>query len=118
EGDPTKSNAPAPKKDDSMEVYQSPSHARNLCLVWLDGKRMFFNYAYLVSGEYSETGEKNIILLYFASYIVQLKGYGLETLFMEMLDHYPKIITMMDERYVVDSTDSVVTDMLVEKKNE
>lgn len=119
EGDPTKSNTPAPsKKDESMEVYQTPSHARNLCLVWLDGKRMFFNYSYLVSGEYSANGEKNIILLHFSSYMVQLQGYGLESVFISILDHAPKIITMIDERYVVDGIDSVVTDMLVEKKND
>ncbi|MEA5260313.1 hypothetical protein VB264_21115 [Arcicella aquatica] len=119
EGDPTKSNTPAPsKKDESMEVYQTASHARNLCLVWLDGKRMFFNYAYLVSGEYSANSEKNIILLHFSSYSVQLQGYGLESVFMSILDHSPKIITMIDERYVVDSPDSVVIDIHVEKKNE
>ncbi|MBB6001457.1 hypothetical protein [Arcicella rosea] len=117
EGDPTKTNAPAPsKKDESMEVYQTPSHARNLCLVWLDSKRMFFNYAYLISGEYSANGEKNVILLHFASYTVQLQGYGLESIFMSILDHSPKIITMTDERYVVDGIESVVIDMLVEKK--
>lgn len=118
-GDPTKSNTPAPsKKDESMEVYQTPSHARNLCLVWLDGKRMFFNYAYLVSGEYSANGEKNVILLHFASYMVQLHGYGLEALFMSILDHSPKIITMMEERYMLDNSEMVVTGISVEKKNE
>lgn len=118
EGDPTKPNTPAPRKDETMEVYQTPSHARNLCLVWLDGKRMFFNYAYLVSGEFSVNGEKNIILLHFSSYTVQLQGYGLEALFMSILDHSPKIIMMIDERYVVDNVGSVVTDMLIERKNE
>lgn len=117
EGDPTKPNTPAPsKKDESMEVYQTPSHARNLCLVWLDGKRMFFNYAYLVSGEYSANGEKNMIILHFSSYTVQLQGYGLESIFMSILEHNPKVITMTDERYVVDGIESVVIDMLVEKK--
>ncbi len=119
EGDPTKPNTPAPsKKDESMEVYQTPSHARNLCLVWLDGKRMFFNYAYLIAGEYSATGEKNAILLHFSSYTVQLQGYGLESVFMSILEHSPKIITMIDERYAVDGIESVVIDMLVERKND
>lgn len=119
EGDPTKPNTPAPsKKDESMEVYQTPSHARNLCLVWLNGKRMFFNYAYLVSGEYSANGEKNIILLHFSSYTIQLLGYGLESVFMSILEHSPKVITMTDERYVVDGIESVVTDIFVEKKSE
>lgn len=118
EGDPTKKQPPAPKKDELMEVYETPSHARNLCLVWLDGKRMFFNYAYLVAGEFSVNGEKNVILLHFSSYMVQLQGYGLEALFMEMLDHIPKVISMMDKRYMMDSAETVVTDMLIEKKGE
>ena len=119
EGDPTKSNTPAPsKKDESMEVYQTPSHARNLCLVWLDGKRMFFNYSYLISGEYSANGEKNIILLHFASYTVQLQGYGLEPIFMSILDHSPKIITMIDERYMQDNSEATVMNILVERKVE
>ena len=118
EGDPTKQQSPAQKKDELMEVYETPNHARNLCLVWLDGKRMFFNYAYLVAGEFSANGEKNVILLHFASYMVQLEGYGLEDIFMEMLDHSPKVIAMMDERYVLDNADAVVINIFVEKKGE
>lgn len=116
EGDPTKPNTPAPsKKDELMEVYQTPSHARNLCLVWLDGRRMFFNYAYLVSGEYSPNSEKNVILLHFASYMVQLQGYCLEDLFMEILEHSPKMIMQVDERYIFDNSQQnlIVINMIV-----
>ncbi len=46
---------------DETENYATPSQVRNLCFVQPDGKRLFLNYAYLVSGEYSP--ETNTIVL-------------------------------------------------------
>ncbi len=116
EGDPAKTEETAQPSPDSG-LYHAPGHARNLCLVWPDGKRFFLNYAYLIAGELNLDGEKNVILLHFSSHTVTLSGYGLETLFRELLDHLPKIIFAIDERYVTrdvsDAKVSVVIDIQV-----
>lgn len=75
----------------------------NLCLVWPDGKRFFLNYSYLVAGELNLDGEKNVIILYFSSHVIKLLGYGLEALFGELMDHLPRIIFSIDERYATEN---------------
>lgn len=83
--------------DDTMHPF---GHARNLCLIWPDGRRSFFNYTYLISAHFDASNEMNHIHLAFSSQNVILKGYALEALFMELLDHLPRIITAIDSRYI------------------
>ncbi len=99
EGDPSKTEEPLPH-DPGSGLFHAPGHARNLCLVWPDGKRFFLNYAYLIAGELNLGGEKNEIKLRFSSHTVTLSGYGLESLFMALTDHFPRVIFAVDERYV------------------
>jgi hypothetical protein len=111
EGDPAKTEETAQPNTDSG-LYHAPGHARNLCLVWPDGKRFFLNYAYLIAGELNLDGEKNVILLHFSSHTVTLAGYGLGALFRELLDHLPRIIFAVDERYIM-ADDSGIKEMAV-----
>ena len=114
ENDPT-SSAPETGTND---FYSSPGYTRNVCLIWPDGKRAFLNYAYLMAGEFEPNGEKNIIKLSFSSNHVTLKGYSLETLFMALLDHLPRLITATDARYVLgeSQSNSVVVEILIESQ--
>jgi hypothetical protein len=97
------------------QIYRGAGHARSLCLVWPDNARMFFNYAYLVSGSFSNSDEKNIITLQFSGHTVKLIGFGLETLFMQLLEHIPRIIIAIDERYVItEPLETFITDIHVE----
>lgn len=104
--DQMRENSPAKTEAEQEPVLSGPDdtmhplgHARNLCLVWPDGKRAFFNYAYLISAHFDPGSDMNLITLGFSSQAVTLKGYGLELLFMELLDHLPRIITAFDPRY-------------------
>ncbi|TKT93308.1 hypothetical protein [Dyadobacter frigoris] len=119
EGDPGKTNAPSSVTHHN-ELYDVSGHARSLCLVWPDNTRMFFNYAYLISGAFSDTDEKNVITLNFSGHSIQIKGFGLESIFMALLEHVPRIIVATDERYVTDDTnqEAVITEMFVEKRDE
>lgn len=103
----------------ASEQYFNSGHTRNVCLVWPDGRRAFLNYAYLVVGEFEPNDEKNVIKLGFSSHNVTLQGYSLETLFMALLDHLPRIITAIDPRYVLDEDKqkSVVIEISLEKSN-
>lgn len=113
EGNPSKA-----EEEGADENLLSPSApARSLCLVWPNGRRFFLNYAYLMAGELKIVGEKNEILLYFSSHTVILRGYGLKTLFSELLEQLTRQIRAVDERYVTaeDATGSTVIDMDVQK---
>jgi hypothetical protein len=79
------------------EFYPEESHTRNVCFVWLDGKRIFMNYSYLVSGEYSP--ETNTITLSFTTHAFILKGVNLESLFYDIMHQLSKQITCVDARY-------------------
>lgn len=115
ENDPT---GTSPETGAGMnELYASPGHTRNVCLVWPDGRRTFLNYAYLVAGEFQPNSEQNLIRLSFSSHSVVLHGYGLEALFMALLDHLPRIIVATDPRYMLDEdkTKAVIVEITIEK---
>lgn len=92
-------NTDASKPDDTQEIenYSTTGHVRNLCFVQTDGKRLFLNYAYLVSGEYSP--EANTIKLVYTTHEITLKGRNLECLFESLMSHVPRQIVAVDKRY-------------------
>lgn len=79
------------------EVYPDEGHARSVCFVWPDGKRMFLQYSYLVSGEYLP--DVSTITLTFTTHIIVLKGVNLEGLFYDLMNQIIRQITCVDERY-------------------
>lgn len=80
-----------------QQIYAGESHVRNVCFVQSDGKMLFLNYGYLVSGEYLPDESK--IVLHFTSHMITLKGTKLETLYNDFFSHIPRYITASDERY-------------------
>jgi hypothetical protein len=115
QGDPSKPETPSGGSGDNAESHLA-GYARNLCLVWPDGRRYFLNYAYLIGGEFLVGEEMNQIRLNFSSYTAILKGYGLQSLYMELLDHLPKVISATDPRYAQNknSKDTLVVSIVVE----
>ena len=117
ESDPT--NPDTSSDVNEAEMYQQPGYVRNLCLVWPDGRRIFLNYAYLVAAEFEPGSEKNQIKLSFSSHTILVEGYSLGKLFMALLDHVPRLITVINPRYVLDEhkTEAIVIQISVEKKD-
>ncbi len=103
---------------DALTLHDNGSTVRNLCLVWPDGRKAFFNYAYLVTGDLSIQNEVNTLVLSFGSYTVLLKGYRLSPLFDVLLEHGPKTIIAVNPRYVPISSrqDSVVVEIIVKSE--
>lgn len=93
----------APKADDYK--YIAVGHVRNICFVWVDGKRVFLSYAYLISGEYNP--EEAAIRLIFTTHSVLLKGNHLESLFYELMAQITRQIVCVDSRYDVLSEDKL-----------
>ena len=98
ESDPTPA---AEARQDTPVLYATPGHARNICFAWPDGKKAFFNYAYLIATEFEPNTDRNTIKLNFSSHQINLAGYHLETLFMDLLDHLPCMVTAIDARYAL-----------------
>lgn len=97
---------------DALTNYETEGSVRNLCFVQPDGKRIFLNYAYLVSGEYDP--EASIITLTYTTHVVTLRGYGLEELYESLGTHVPKKIISVGERYEAmrgEKRSEVVTDI-------
>ena len=82
-----------------LVTHDTDSFVRNICFVWEDGRKAFFNYAYLVSVDLLPMDSLNVMLLYFSGQIVTLKGYQLGLLFDLLLNHIPKTITASNPRY-------------------
>jgi hypothetical protein len=100
--------------------YAEPGITRNVCFVWPDGRRAFFNYAYLTASDFEPNGDKNRIRLTFSSSRVALEGYGLERLFMDFFQHLPRIVTVIDPRYASRGTGhtAIVMDVVVSRNDD
>ncbi|MCE6989002.1 hypothetical protein [Dyadobacter sp. CY323] len=107
-----KSAAPA----EIQGTFHSYGNVRNLCLAWPCGNRSFFNYAYLIRANYHLGEDLNVIHLGFSGQNVIIKGYCLEKLFTQLIDHLPRTITALDTRYIsIEDVDEViVTDIQIE----
>jgi hypothetical protein len=92
-------NTDTSKPDETQEIenYSTTGQVRNLCFVQADGKRLFLNYAYLVSGEYLP--EANTINLIYTTHEITLKGRNLEGLFESLMAHVPRQIMAVEKRY-------------------
>lgn len=102
---------------DALTLHEADSSVRNLCLVWEDGRKSFFNYAYLVAGEFEPNSERHRIKLSFSSHTVTLYGYNLKSLFMALLDHTPRIIEITHPRYRLekDKRQCVLVEIVLER---
>ncbi|MFD2520383.1 hypothetical protein [Emticicia soli] len=114
ENDPTQTEQN--ETTENQDYYQQSGSTRNLCLVWPDGKRAFYNYSYLVSVAFDPGEDKNVITLCFSSDVIKIQGFLLEPLFMALFEHLPRIITATDERYAT-GEESLVTNILIENKD-
>lgn len=95
------------------KTYGTEGHVRNICFEWPDGKMKFLNYAYLVSGEYNPDESK--ITLTFTSEIVIVSGNNLGALFVDLINHIPKLLSYSDDRYsgLKDGQDVVIKEITI-----
>jgi hypothetical protein len=95
QSNPTKLDGDTVVKD--CEYFDQSSNTRNLCFVWADNRMKFYNYAYLISGDYLP--DDSSITLVFTTDIIVIKGARLLGLFDELLRHLPRKIVCVEERY-------------------
>lgn len=112
------SDAQARPVADGVVLHADDGSVRNLCLVWADGRRAFFNYAYLVSGDLTVQDGINTLVLSFGTYTVIAKGYHLRPLFDALLEHKTSVITAINPRYLTRPhlPECVVTEIIVKSE--
>lgn len=91
------------------QFYEKHGNVRNVCFAWPDGKKIFLNYAYLVSGELNVSDEMNIVTLTFTSHTATLKGYNLALLFDKLNLQIPETIAVVEKRYASKNKDDEFT---------
>ena len=82
---------------DPKDNYTEAGHNRNICFVWLDGKKIFLNYSYLISGEFSPS--EGSITLNFTSHAFIIAGLNLEALFYDIMNQITRQVVCIDRRY-------------------
>lgn len=115
EGNPTRSDEEGEAPLSTAALQERP---RNLGVIWPDGRQYFFAYAYLVAGEFKGNGENNVVQLQFSAHLVTIQGYGLEPLFLDIMEQTIRWIVVQDERYTVIEENSTVwvTNVQIEAK--
>ncbi|MFM7858289.1 MAG: hypothetical protein ACKO96_41825, partial [Flammeovirgaceae bacterium] len=96
--DPSKKDGEKTHPQDT-EHYDTPGNSRMLSFAWPDGKKLFLNYAYLVSGELTEAEDTHTLTLTFTSHAITLKGYALEPVFSDIMQQKLKMVTETNPRY-------------------
>jgi 1,4-dihydroxy-2-naphthoyl-CoA synthase len=101
-----------------LQEHERDSSVRNVCFEWLDGRKAFFNYGYLIAAELTINDQDTRLTLTFGSYTVIVKGYRLGVLFERLKEHRPKTIIAVAPRYAIDGQHSVsvVTDIIVKSE--
>lgn len=100
---------------DAVQMHEDDSHVRNICFIWEDGHKAFYNYAYLVSVDLIKLDSVNVLVLSFSSCTVTLKGYHLSAVFDLLMNHIPKTIAMTTYRYATKerSNEVVIVEILI-----
>ena len=62
--------------------YDQPGYMRDVCFVWLDGRRVALSYADMISKELTAGGE---IIITLSTGIVMIKGYNLALMHTAMM---------------------------------
>ncbi len=115
ENDPTGSTDENGGVQSGTDKYETVGHSRNIGFVLLDGRRVFLNYSYLVSAEYSPVA--NSITLDFTTHTVVLNGIMLQQLYHELMGHIPRVISCVEARYnnVLERDQYAVNEITIEK---
>lgn len=97
------------------ESYFGPGYTRYVCFVWLDGRRLFLSYNYLIAGEF--VPEQNTIALQFTSHHIMLNGARMEQLYFSLMHQMAKLVIEADPRYetLEDTNKAVVHTITVTK---
>lgn len=97
--------------------YDTPGNARMITFAWPDGRELFLNYAYLVSGEITQAGETNSIILTFTTHQITIKGHGLRELFVSLTAQAARTIQQPEPRYnALNGEKTEILEILVENR--
>lgn len=111
----TPAEQPQPEEQKSVELYDTPGHARNICFVQADGEAEFLNYAYLVSCKF--VPPDSLIRMVFTTCSVEVKGQNLRELFKGVFNQTVQSVSVAEERYIAlrMGEETIITGIIIER---
>jgi hypothetical protein len=97
--------------DANAKNYSLASNARNICFELKNGHCIFFNYAYLISVELNLNETSNCLIVCFSSQTISIKGVNLKELFLQLMQHIPRFVSVVHPRYITNKNESAVWDI-------
>lgn len=97
------------------ETYATPGNVRNIGFVWEGGRKMFLNYAYLVSVEIETNDEIDTMSLTFTTNKVKIKGHKLENLYNQIFTQKLRIIVQISDRYTetLENSNPIIREVII-----
>ncbi|MFM1998487.1 MAG: hypothetical protein RL204_434 [Bacteroidota bacterium] len=81
----------------ATEHYPSPSNTRNIIFEWADGRKLFLNYAFLISCELSKDNDR--VILTFTNCTIHVDGIKLQLLFDQLNSQIVRVVKETNSRY-------------------
>ena len=81
----------------ATDHYPTPSNTRNIIFEWADGRKLFLNYAFLISGELSKENDR--MILTFTNCTINVDGIKLQVLFEQLNSQLVRVIKETNSRY-------------------
>jgi hypothetical protein len=86
--------------------YPAPSNTRNIIFEWVDGRKLFLNYAFLISCELSKDNDR--LILSFTNCTINIDGVKLQLLFEQLISQMVRVIKETNSRYAQLESDQEV----------
>lgn len=98
----------------ATEHYPSASNTRNIIFEWADGRKLFLNYAFLISCELSKDNDR--VILIFTNCTIHVDGIKLQLLFDQLNSQIVRVVKEATPRYAeISTSESVVSNINVNK---
>ena len=93
-------------EDKATDHYPAPSNTRNIIFEWSDGRKLFLNYAFLISCELSKDNDR--LILSFTNCTINIDGVKLQLLFEQLISQMVRVIKETNSRYAQLESDQAV----------
>jgi hypothetical protein len=90
----------------ATDHYPAPSNTRNIIFEWADGRKLFLNYAFLISGELSKENDR--MILTFTNCTINVDGIKLQVLFEQLNSQLVRVVKETNSRYTEITNDSAI----------
>lgn len=100
----------------NIEKYRKASRVRNICFVQPNGRSLFLNYSYMISGEFLP--DESAVNMVFTTHDIVLRGFNLKDFFENLMMHLPRKIVAINPRYssMTDKEGPIIAEIIISEK--